>query len=256
MSSISFDRAAGYYDATRTLPADRAHDLADLLAAELAGTDRALEIGVGTGRIALPLHQRGVGLIGVDLSAPMLRRLIDNAGGKPPFPVLVADATRLPFADASYDAVLASHVFHLIPAWQAAADEAMRVLRPGGRLLVDFGGGVDTPWRPLMLEIFGDHGIDRVRPGVSHPEKLASYYGGRTRMRRLSTLSMSTWRSPGKDLDDLEQQIFSWTWPYSRQQLRAAAEDARIRAAQTGLDLDAEVELTYRLQWWAFDRES
>jgi len=57
--------------------------LADLLVAELDGRGRCLEIGVGTGRIALPLHERGVDLVGIDLATPMLARLIDNAGRPP-----------------------------------------------------------------------------------------------------------------------------------------------------------------------------
>jgi ubiquinone/menaquinone biosynthesis C-methylase UbiE len=251
--SISFDRAADYYDATRGLPAEPANQLTDLLAAELEGTYRALEIGVGTGRIALPLHQRGARLVGIDLAAPMLRRLIDNAGGDAPFPVFVADATRLPFTDASYDAVLASHVFHLIPDWQMAVDEALRVLRPGGRLLIDFGGGVDSPWRALMLETFHAHGVERIRPGISEPDGFASYLAGQAIRRPLPTITLSVRRSLGQDLHDLERQIMSWSWDYSPEQMKAAADAARVRAAEDGLDLDEEAELVYRMQWWAFD---
>lgn len=250
--SISFDRAAGYYDATRGLPQQQADDLADLLAAEI-GSSKCLEIGVGTGRIALPLYHRGVRIVGADLSAPMLARLKDNAGGEAPFPILVADATRLPFKDASYDALLASHVFHLIPDWRQAADEALRMLRPGGALLVDFGGGIDTPWQPFLKEVFRDHGIERVRPGVSDADQLADHYGDRARKRPLPPVTMTNPHTLGRDLDLLERQIMSWTWPYSSEQLCAAAADARARAGEAGLDVDAEVDLAYVMQWWVFD---
>jgi SAM-dependent methyltransferase len=49
--------------------------------AELAGEGPALEFGVGTGRIALPLAQRGVPTHGIDLSRPMVERLQAKAGG-------------------------------------------------------------------------------------------------------------------------------------------------------------------------------
>ena len=254
VGGISFDRAAGYYDKTRGLPAEHVAHLTDRLVAELDGAERALEIGVGTGRIALPLHRRGVRLVGIDLSAPMLQRLIDNADGAAPFPVLVADATRLPFADASYDAVIASHVFHLIPDWRAAADEVLRVLRPGGRLLVDFGGGVDAPWLLMMLETFREHGVERVRTGVSDADELASHLAGRAGVRALPTITLTTRRSLGKDLHDLERQIMSWSWSYPPEQMRAAADDARARAARAGIDLDEESDLIYRMQWWAYER--
>ena len=72
--SVPFDRAASFYDQTRTLSPDAAKRVTELLSDELAGVERALEIGVGTGRIALPLVDAGVRLVGVDLSAPMLAR--------------------------------------------------------------------------------------------------------------------------------------------------------------------------------------
>src|SRR3954466_5283748 len=53
----------------------------DLLA-ELAGSGRALELGIGTGRIALPLAQRGVPVHGIDLSNAMVERLRAKPGGE------------------------------------------------------------------------------------------------------------------------------------------------------------------------------
>ena len=71
--SVIFDQAAGCYDRTRGLPPRIAARQTELLAAELAGTaGPVLEIGVGTGRIAVPLAEAGFRVLGVDLSAPML----------------------------------------------------------------------------------------------------------------------------------------------------------------------------------------
>ena len=47
----------------------------------------------------------------------------------------MADMTALPFPDASFDVVVAVHVFHLVRAWRQAVDEVLRVLRPGGVFL-------------------------------------------------------------------------------------------------------------------------
>jgi SAM-dependent methyltransferase len=55
--------------------------MVDLLA-ELAGSGRALELGVGTGRIALPLARRGVPVHGIDLSGAMVKRLRAKPGGE------------------------------------------------------------------------------------------------------------------------------------------------------------------------------
>ena len=253
MESISFDRAADYYDATRSLPPEHADHVMQILTTALAGRERCLEIGIGTGRIGLPLHERGIPLVGVDLSPQMLAKLAANAGGHAPFPIAVADVTRLPFADSSCDAVLASHVFHLIPAWQQAVDEVVRVLRPSGTLLVDFGGGVDGPWRPQMQSTLRTYGIERNRPGANRPEELADYLGEQASVRPLPEHTIPVRRSIAHDLRDMERQIFSWTWPYPAELVKGAAHDLRERAEADGLNIQEEVELIYTVRWWAFD---
>jgi SAM-dependent methyltransferase len=252
--SISFDRAAGYYDATRALPDDARAALAGVLAAELSGRGRCLEIGVGTGRIALPLHDRGIPLVGADIAPAMLHRLVRNAGGRQPFPLLLADATRLPLSGASFGAVLASHVLHLIPRWQAAVDEAMRVLRPGGTLLTDFGGGATMPWSGPSAELMERRGISHRRPGVTAPGGIAAHLGGAVRPRPLPPVAMTVGRSLRQDLDRWERQIDAWTWPYTTDQMRAVCADIRAWARARNWPLDQQVEARSVIQWWAFQR--
>src|SRR5207245_4904067 len=108
--SVNFDRAAARYDATRGFPPETEAEVAALLAAELAGRGRCLEIGVGTGRIAVPLRRSGVDVYGVDISVAILREPL-RKGESGPLPwVAYADATALPFDDASFGAGLACHV--------------------------------------------------------------------------------------------------------------------------------------------------
>jgi ubiquinone/menaquinone biosynthesis C-methylase UbiE len=251
---VSFDRAADYYDATRGLPDDARDRLAGILAAELAGRGPCLEIGVGTGRIALPLHERGVALAGLDVAPAMLQRLIANAGGRPPFPLMLADATRLPLAGSSFGAVLASHVLHLIPEWRAAVDEAMRVLRPRGVLLADFGGPTPTPWGEPCHERLQRHGVFHIRPGVSAPEDVAAHLAQQVRARPLRPVAVSFRRSLGQDLHDWERQIHAWTWPYPLDQMREACADIRAWAAERNWLLDQDFDLERKIQWWVFDR--
>src|SRR5438876_844399 len=138
--SVSFDRAAAFYDRTRSMSAEARAEVTRLLASRLADTGAALEIGVGTGRIALPLAEAGVEMAGADLSAAMLAELVAKAGGAAPFPIAVADATALPFADGVFGAALACHVLHLVPGWRTVLGELARVVRGGGMVLVDVGG--------------------------------------------------------------------------------------------------------------------
>jgi SAM-dependent methyltransferase len=77
------ERVAAKYDdfAAEMLEADFIDPVIDLLV-EIAGGGRALELGIGTGRIALPLAQRGVSVHGIDMSKPMVARLRAKPGGK------------------------------------------------------------------------------------------------------------------------------------------------------------------------------
>src|SRR5680860_432918 len=99
--SLVFDRAVDYYDKTRSLSSASMDKLVPLIRAEVGGGP-CLEIGVGTGRIALPLQAGDTDMMGLDLSQPMLRRLVHNAGERLPFPLVAADAASLPFGDDSF----------------------------------------------------------------------------------------------------------------------------------------------------------
>ena len=79
------DDAAGVYDEEVVSPDDQ--DACIDALASLAGIGPALELGVGTGRVAIPLAQRGITVHGIDESAPMLERLRRKPGGEQVRPV-------------------------------------------------------------------------------------------------------------------------------------------------------------------------
>lgn len=134
--SVSFDRAADYYDETRGIPPTDTDATANcfVAAGELSAASRLLEIGIGTGRIALPLAPHVRQIAGVDISRAMMNRLRAKQTGQPIDPV-EASAVQLPFAVGRFDAVVAVHVFHLIADWRGVLRELARALKPGGRLL-------------------------------------------------------------------------------------------------------------------------
>jgi SAM-dependent methyltransferase len=84
------DRIADVYDAWRTLPADT-HQAVEFLAS-LAGPGPVLELGIGTGRIALPLVERGLAVHGIDASEAMVARLRAKTRGDQ-IPVTMGDFT-------------------------------------------------------------------------------------------------------------------------------------------------------------------
>ena len=76
-TSIAFDRAAEYYDRTRGLSEEGIRQTTEALASAFETTGPVLEVGVGTGQVALPLHVAGLSLVGVDLARPMMAKLLD-----------------------------------------------------------------------------------------------------------------------------------------------------------------------------------
>ena len=134
----NFDPDARTYDATRDFsPASRKLIVESILhAVSATRASRFLELGVGTGRFALPIILRGYNYTGIDISENMLRRFrrkLPRSGRKAR--LLNADATGLPFADGVFDVVLAMLVLHWMPDYRKALAETRRVLRQGGSLI-------------------------------------------------------------------------------------------------------------------------
>ncbi len=108
-------------------------------AAAIQAGDRVLDIGAGAGVDAL-IARRLVGpegrVIALDLTAAMTRKLRDVADGSgiDRLDVVQASAERLPFADASLDAITSNGALNLVPDKRRAIREMFRVLRPHGRL--------------------------------------------------------------------------------------------------------------------------
>lgn len=99
---------------------------------------RVLEVGVGTG-LALPQYGAGVEVTGIDASAEMLekaREKVAELGLGHVKALREMDARRMEFADGAFDAVAAMHIMSVVPEPERVMAEMVRVLRPGGTLLV------------------------------------------------------------------------------------------------------------------------
>ena len=131
----SFDRVAHCYDETRGMPVDVTAKVADAIAAvlhEVSPQPRLLEVGIGTGRIAVPLAERGVQVTGIDISTKMLSVL---HGKRDDIATMLAEAARPPLRDASFDAALFVHILHLVPDAEATVRATLPLVREGGVLI-------------------------------------------------------------------------------------------------------------------------
>jgi phosphatidylethanolamine/phosphatidyl-N-methylethanolamine N-methyltransferase len=118
------------------------------------GGGRILEVGVGTG-ISLLGYKRSNRIVGIDISAPMLRRAQERVaehGLSNVEALAVMDAKHLALPDASFDVVVAQYVITAVPDPEATLDEFLRVLRPGGEIvLVNHLGAEQGPRRVFEL---------------------------------------------------------------------------------------------------------
>lgn len=108
--------------------------------AEPRPDDHVVDLGAGTGLLALALAPRVRELTAVDISERMLERLDDKAAadGLTNVEPLVADLRRLPLEDECATLVVSNYAFHHLddPGKELALAEARRILRPGGRLVI------------------------------------------------------------------------------------------------------------------------
>jgi ubiquinone/menaquinone biosynthesis C-methylase UbiE len=252
--SVAFDQAVEYYDRTRAIPTDALRSTIDQLAAALAERGRSLEIGVGTGILALELHERGVPMAGVDVSAPMLAKLIEKSGGQPPFPVVVGDVRAMPFADQAFGAAFARWVFHLVPRWEVAVNELARVVAPAGTVLVNLGDFHDT-WElvDLFLKTAGDVpfavGLDPRRP--EQLDDAFARHGASVRL--LDPIPSRDDTTVGEFLDEMERGQHSWSWRVDGDVRKRIIPEIRTWAERRFGALEAPLERDLEIVWRAYD---
>jgi phosphatidylethanolamine/phosphatidyl-N-methylethanolamine N-methyltransferase len=146
----AYARWAPVYDLVFGAVFDRGRQAAIAAAEQVGG--RVLEVGVGTG-ISLPGYSRDCRIVGIDLSEPMLRkarkRVAELSLGNVER-LEVMDAEHLSFPDESFDVVVAHYVISTVPNPEAALDEFVRILRPGGEIILVNRVGADAGMRRVV----------------------------------------------------------------------------------------------------------
>jgi ubiquinone/menaquinone biosynthesis C-methylase UbiE len=258
MPSISFDRAAGFYDETRAFPPG----IADLVAASAHSTlpsqARVLECGIGTGRIAIPLARRGLKITGIDLSLKMMQRMVAGNDLNLSMPNLIqGDATRLPLASGCFDAVLMVHVLHLIPDWPAAIEEVCRVLKAQGIFLTGYNhhleGSVDEQirekWKEIVSQMYPepvDSSSERFKPVKDYLTQSGAVTDEWVAAR---------WSKPfhlGRYIESLDQKIYSSTWNIPDDLLGQCIARLRAWAEVEFGTLDYEILQSQEFIWHRF----
>ena len=237
--SQSFDRAAEYYDDTRTTDAATLGRILDLLETLDEAAGPILEIGVGTGQLAVPLRARGVGVIGIDLSTAMMAKLRAKPGGDA-VPLIRGDATQLPFPAGAIAGAYARWVLHLIPNWMDAIRELDRVVVAAGRIAMEPGGesGIFAEIQRRFVEVLGPQALSSGMDPMDRDAVLDAAMAevGRS-LVEVVEIAYDREVRLGEHFDRLPRKEYSWTWQVPDDALAAAIPQVRSWAAERW-DLD------------------
>jgi len=150
----AYARWAPVYDLVFGAVFERGRQAAIEAAERIGG--RILEVGVGTG-ISLADYASTNRLVGIDLSEPMLRKAqerVAELGLTNVESLAVMDAEDLSFPDESFDVVVAQYVITTVPNPEAVLDEFVRVLKPGGEIVLVSRVGAEAGLRRALEHWF------------------------------------------------------------------------------------------------------
>jgi SAM-dependent methyltransferase len=253
--SVPFDRAAEFYDRTRAIDDAAMARTVAVLGAELRDRPPVLEIGVGTGLLALPLRAAGVDVHGLDLSAPMLAKLVEKSDPTSRVPLVIGDATRVPFRDGAFGSGYLRWVLHLIADWRAVLAEAVRVVAPGGAFLVNL-GAYGGPRHEIQLRFAEITGISVEPIGLgwgAFDELDAEMATHGASVRLLDPVGEGGEERLRSFLDEIRQDLFSWTWRVPEDVRLRAVDELEPWARERFGDLDEVRRYDHATVWRAYD---
>jgi ubiquinone/menaquinone biosynthesis C-methylase UbiE len=248
----AYDAAAPAFERHRALPESVPSAVrAAVLAAVAAPAPRLLDLGAGTGRIGRPFVAAGDEYVGIDLSLGMLREFARDAARRS---IAQADGEHLPFADATFDAVLMVQVFGGMRGWRRVVAEARRVLRPHGALMIGRvvtpADGLDARLKRRLVEILAEQRVAterrNVREDVEH--SLSSLADRRT-------TTVATWsaeRTPRRYIERQRTGARFASLPHAAGEAALATLAAWATSTFGGLDAVAYETHAFELQTFTF----
>ena len=254
---FSFDqRVSDSYDVIRAHPDSVSPQIGDAICALVGAGGRVLELGVGTGRIAIPVAAAGCEVVGVDLSHHMLRHVVDHAAqANLSLSAVQADVSRLPIQPQSFDAVTAVHVLHLVPNWEAALAGAAASLKPGGTFILGrdwtdpatMAGQIQNAFRRTVVEIMGPALKAPTAPQVI-AETLMSFGADAVHLgdRDLVAAEWTIALSPVEIISSIRERTYPESWVLPEDLLTSVADEVERFAKATWDDLEARSDVQRR----------
>ena len=184
----------------------------------------------------------------------MLHRLQAKRTTEPIY-IVNGDATRLPFPDATFDAVVIVHVLHLIPNRGDALTELARILRPGGQLINGYNEETDPryelwdTWNAVVAAEDTKKAINTSKQ-TKNPAVLEEAGWRPVADTRVHSYSYSA--SPNTFLDHVRRRIWSALWKFSDEEWARglAALETAVREKYADPDEPIPAEATFSVRAW------
>ena len=232
-------------------------ELAQTFADRLPRDAMIIDIGAGTGRVAVALASKGVRVIAVDPALSMLQTMQRKSGETLVSPV-AAEGTCLPFRSNSADAVVLARLLYLVAHWQGLLREAKEVLRQGGILFHEWGNGdASEAWvqvREKARSLFQEAGAaDPFHPGARSEGEVDSCLrdlgfdrGEQIEAGAGPTVTLSDF------LNKIESGEFSYVWNVPKGIQDVCLPKLRCWC-ETKFDLDQSAPMPAALRWVVYE---
>jgi SAM-dependent methyltransferase len=256
---VDFSANASVYDRRHgaVLPPQVAQELID--GGVLEPGARVLDVGAGTGRVAIAFAGVGYPVTAVDPAPGMLNELRVKARERP-VQLVAAEGARLPFARGRFDAVILARILYLMPDWKAALREVYDVLKPGGCLFHERGNGqADEAWvqiREKLRALLRDAGVETpFHPGARSEAEVDAAL---TRLGFVCSRRLPIGPGPKMTLHDFVGRIaageFSYLW-----NTPAYVQESCIpllnKWCQDTFDLGQSLPIPAELEWTVYRRQ-
>lgn len=212
---VDFSGNASIYDRRHgaVLALDVARELASM--GELPRGGCVLEIGAGTGRVAIAFAALGYKTVALDPALPMLNELLRKAPDSR-VQAVVGEGGWLPFPAGHFNAVILARVLYLMSDWQTVLFQACDTLKPGGCLFHEWGNGdADKPWvqiREKARNLFEEAGVKNpFHPGARSEAEVDAFLVNLGLQR---TSEFRTAPGPSMTLRDFVEKIVSGELSY------------------------------------------
>jgi SAM-dependent methyltransferase len=219
-----------------------------------------LDIGAGTGRVAIALASLGCDTVALDPALPMLNELRGKAAGQP-VQVVAGEGARLPFPRSRFDGVVLARILYLLSDWQTVLRETHDALKPGGHLFHEWGNGhADEAWvqiREKARALFHSAGVDSpFHPGVCAEAEVDAYLTGLGFAR---SMELPLGPGPSMTLRDFVGRIasgeLSYTWNVPKQVQETCLSQLKEWCEET-FDLKRSVLIPRELHWTIYRKDA